>query len=60
MLRSKIRSIISELTQLWLATVFSVTIFSLVTVVDDMVLGSVGCPAKVYCTAVFALQNGKF
>jgi len=32
----------------------------LVTVVDQMVLGPLTYPAKIHCTAVFALWNGKF
>jgi len=35
-------------------------LFSLATLVDQMVLGPVSCPAKIHCTAVFALRNGKF
>ena len=35
---------------------FSVTFF-LVTVVDQMVLGTASCPTKVYCTAIFYPAN---
>ena len=35
-------------------------LFSLATLVDQMVLGPVSCPAKIHCTAVFALRNGRF
>ena len=34
--------------------------FFLVTVVDQMVLGPVSCPAEVLYAADFALRNGKF
>ena len=39
---------------------FSVTCFFLVSVVNQIVLVTVRCPAKAHCTAAFALQNGKF
>ena len=32
----------------------------LVTAVDQMVLGQESCPTKVHCTAVFALEDGRF
>ena len=35
-------------------------IFLVVLVVDQMALGPVSCPARIHCTAVFALRNGKF
>ena len=34
--------------------------FLVVIVVDQMVLSPVSCPARIHCTAVFALRNGKF
>ena len=39
---------------------FFYDLFFSVTVVDQMVLGAVGCPARIHCTAVFTLRNGKF
>ena len=34
--------------------------FILVTVVDQMTLGPVSCPAKIHCTVDFAQRNSKF
>ena len=41
-------------------SVFCDLLFFLVTVIGQMVLGSISCAEKIHCTAVFALRNGKF
>ena len=44
-----------------ISVAFSILIIVvLVTVVDETFLGPASCPAKVHCTAVYALRNGKF
>ena len=40
-------------------SVFCDVLFFSVTVVDQMVLGPVSCPAKIHHAAIFALRNGK-